>query len=475
MPLPLEKIIHTQPFQSKDSTIFTHTVTVVQIEGRGGRWIAKKIADEDDPPELEVLAQELFRLFNPHQPETLLAEQPQPEKPVSEQPQPETLLAEENKELYVLSKEIPDFDSLPKNTCKKIKEGQISGLGCVVVLALFVEEIDLKPGNVGINNEKKVVKIDGDWCFATCKINDQAENFIITPKVLDALPMPINESIFNWLDLKRTARNSKSSFIVDPTLTRDPIFRQEINSAVLQISILPDAFIDNFVGHYLGDTELKDALSTILKRHRDEFINSALQNQSFIDFLNSDKSIEAHRKMKAQVRAFRSRDQLIFSEAELARYLEDMTVKYRSLKNPLPPLIPSLLDTEKTTFIDKYMHLYGAISTYYKNTGEKDALVKTFLDETQYCHEAFKGQKIQETKILGNLQDAYNQLNSSEFQGKLEEISTLRNATGLFAERQSGAITRIEAELFSTPLEHRKTVKSHPYKIEVTKPPEQAQ
>jgi len=465
MPLPLDIITQTQPFHCNEDTLFSHTLSVVQIEGTDGRWIAKELTKEDDLPELEVLAQELFRLFNPVQPETRLAQMPQPETP----------LAKASEERYVLSKEISDFHFLPNHSCKAVKNGQISGLGCIMVLALFVEEIDLKPGNVGINAEKKVVKIDGDWCFASSKIDGPEQDFMITPQVLDALPMPVNESIFNWLDLKKNARKFASSYIVDPTLTKDPIFRQEINTAVLQICILSDAFIDQFVGHYLDDGPVKYAIVTILKQHRDEFINSALQNQSFIEFLNSDASMGAHREMKAQVNAFRSRDQSIFSEAELARHLEEMTVKYRSLKNPLPPLNRSLLDAEETKFIDKYLHLYGAIATYYKNTGEKDAPVKAVLDENQNYYERFKGQSIQEAQILRHLEEAYHQLNSSEFQDKLEEISILRQAKSIFAERQRGEMSRIEAELFSTPLEHRKTVKSHPYKIEVTKPPEQAQ
>ncbi|WP_342220188.1 hypothetical protein [Rickettsiella endosymbiont of Miltochrista miniata] len=122
--------------------------------------------------------------------------------------QPKTRLMEKNVEnntaYFVLSKEIPEFNELyfceNKNYYKAIQSKEITGLGGVLVLALWLDDIDVKQrGNIGVNDSGQVVKIDWD-----CSLNDMHKiepdpQGMITAEDIKLLPNIANFHAYQWL------------------------------------------------------------------------------------------------------------------------------------------------------------------------------------------------------------------------------------------------------------------------------------
>src|SRR5690606_25928625 len=113
-------------------------------------WYFKQ-AEDDEKAYLEVIAQELFRLV------------------ISEQPKTRWVKTDKGKLKYVVSKEVPNYrkftDIDPYGLLNVIKSGYYRGLASIAVMAMFVDEIDLGNHNLGRNEDRQVIKIDGDRCF----------------------------------------------------------------------------------------------------------------------------------------------------------------------------------------------------------------------------------------------------------------------------------------------------------------------
>lgn len=258
----------------------------------------------------EVVAQETLRMINPDQPKTRLI------------PSLTDLTA------YVASKEVPGFTSFEK--MGKLKMTDIvensTGFGKVCVAALFLNEGDFKPGNVGRDINGNIVKIDGDWCFTILRLlrSDKKDverqfkkktedlNFDITDETLNSLPRPINYDAWNWLDfiIEKECKN-------DPSYTSDdismhPKFLRECNEAKLIILLLSDELLETHINTWFNagiewlkqfdgeddykyiepligklQEDAKKIYGTLLDR-KASIKKSALANDSFIEFIQSD-------------------------------------------------------------------------------------------------------------------------------------------------------------------------------------------
>ncbi len=247
------------------------------------RWIKKTVpVNEEYKAYIELLGQEFFRLLIPHQPETRL------------------FTNKAQNEFYILSEEVIDYESLPEEQGKKFTSGEYTGLGQVVVGAMFLQEIDLKNGNVGLNASKQVIKIDGDFCFSGCQKGYEEMNFRITPDSIARLPFPRDYYAFNWLDTIQNGMMMAGGTLFGQDLVNAKPFRDEVNQALLKISLLTNDHIACFVRKYMPEQHA-DRFIALIQARRDELWTSAQQNVSFVAYCASPKAKEDEKALLNQV------------------------------------------------------------------------------------------------------------------------------------------------------------------------------
>ncbi|HRD71353.1 MAG TPA: hypothetical protein PK657_14565 [Legionella sp.] len=295
-------------------------------------WVRKKIAEEANA-RIELLAQEFFRLIIPHQPITRIAKDSSVKPDI----------------YYILSEEIKNYQNLPLNQPGNFANNTFTGLGQALVVSMFLEEIDLKNGNIGINKNGQVVKIDGEWCFAEFF---NKETYELTPENIANLPYPINYSsgfyAYNWLDLINQNVFNPTSFIVNPSLSTAPQFRNEVNQALLKICIIPDRFIDRFVDTYtcIQNTRYKE----FFKRRRTQLQISALQNPSFWAYLTTEGAIQAAEQMIDHMKNFATTGTPIIPSDEIEVLVQHTELKFYQLIMPIleQMKLQELIDTYST-------------------------------------------------------------------------------------------------------------------------------
>ncbi|MBA2710669.1 MAG: hypothetical protein H0U57_08780 [Tatlockia sp.] len=242
---------------------FSHNVRKGTLDGSDKIWFCKEIEDAADAKS-EILAQEFFRLIIPHQPETRLA------------------YNYFTGTYYILSEEVQGYRRLPTKRAANFANGIFTGLGQALVVGMFLEEYDLKNGNVGLDAQNRVIKIDGDWAFAEFRNKGP---FKLTLEAIENLPYPKDFKYDNWLDMGRRDKQKNKSSIVDANLSNSSQFRAEVNQALVKILLIPDSFIEAFVDNYLqaGGQRFVD----LIKNRREFLTQSALKSNSFKDYLNS--------------------------------------------------------------------------------------------------------------------------------------------------------------------------------------------
>ena len=244
----------------------SHPVERGTLAGSEKTWI-KKTMGSSYVAKIECMSQEFFRLLIPHQPETRL------------------LLNPQTNTHYILSEEVPGYRALPESQASFFYNGTYTGLGQIVVGSMFLQEIDLKNGNIGLDNQNRVTKIDGDWCFAAHRYS-QGCKFAITPESISSLPYINGFYAFNWLDLITQGVFNEKSVLVDSSLIMSPIFKNEVNQALLKICLLPDHYIKCFVKQFMPDSR-QPFFIELIKKRRDELQASALLTPSFQAYLKT--------------------------------------------------------------------------------------------------------------------------------------------------------------------------------------------
>lgn len=232
-------------------------------------WYLKKVGDAKTALR-EVLTQEYFRLIiGPHHPKTRIVK------------------GSGFNNTYIISKEVNGYQPLLTIDPKKFKEGlskgKHPGLGEILAVSLNTNEIDLHLGNIGLDKDGNAVKIDGGNGFS--KLGGKKANYSITEQDISTLPYITTYSPVNWLDLITQSKNNPTSQYFDTKLSTDPIFRQEINCAILKMIILPDELLAKFSQSY-SDNKMDAVLiyKEMISR-TNELEKFALQNKSFNEFL----------------------------------------------------------------------------------------------------------------------------------------------------------------------------------------------
>ncbi|AMP89705.1 SidE phosphodiesterase domain-containing protein [Legionella pneumophila] len=319
MPIP---VLDFSQFTSNNTvlrspTSYTNAVSKGTIPGHPGIWIAKRCTDPMIARH-ELLAQEFFRLIIPHQPETLLAKD------------------EPHNTYYVYSKEAEGYHALPEGEVSSFDNGTITGFGQAILVSVFLQEVDLKNGNIGVDKDNRVIKIDGDQCLAS--ILGLNKRYDITPKVIAELPSPHDFYATNWLDMIRKGVPTTSyvymgqihSGLVGFTLTNSKSFRAEVNQAMLKICLLPDEYIEKFVSAYIPEGHKPDrsVYIDLITSRRKLLRLSAVQNESFRNYLSGPEAQEDAKRFMDHIRAFQAGGEFILPDEQERRQLSiDFSLK----------------------------------------------------------------------------------------------------------------------------------------------------
>ena len=378
-------------------------------------WIGKKISSYGYAIK-ELIAQEFFRFVITRQPKTRVHIQ--------------------SGECYILSEEIQNFDYLPRDSSSFYGNGVYTGLGEILLTAMFLCEKDLNDGNIGINRKKEVIKIDGEWCFE--------ESALLTATDVTALPFLDTFTPSRWLDFPSSELpTTHKSRIVDDQLSQAGHFRNEINRTILLICLLSDQVILRFVQAYLDDALLDNIYVSFINQRRSQLKAAALQEPSFRAYIRDKNTLRVANELLLNIWGFKtSTAEVVFTifDSDYTALLKDarLALKYMML----PAKLDQLLSAIKAAAINSTdANVYGFVEEQEKSIG---SLV--------YDHELTEA-------MVVRLNDIFSAVSS-------EEVMRVRGVIGKLRKRHSSEsevkAAKIESALIETPLEARETVLSSP-------------
>ncbi len=288
-----EHVIERKALSGKG--LYTHGISQGKLKESSKTWVIKEPSNSElksakdlellADAEVELLAQEFFRLVIPHQPETRLLIQS----------------TNDGRQIpYICSAMVNNYRPLPSGESEHFMDGQYTGLGQVLVTAAFVEEKDLKNVNIGLDNSNRVIKIDGDYCFSS--VSTPNVDYQLTTQMIASLPCPDNFPAFNWLDYIEQGVKKPSSSIVSPNLSKDTEFRKEVNQALLKICVMSDSFIQRFV--YAYKTIDPEKYIQLIKKNRDQLRIHALQDPDFKNYLQTSTAEKDANELISHMQTF---------------------------------------------------------------------------------------------------------------------------------------------------------------------------
>lgn len=401
----------------------SHGLFLGTLEGSTKTWYCKQMRDPAAAKE-EVLAQEFFRLLIPHQPETLLA-------------------TDKHGTHYILSESVEGYHDLPQFEEVKFSNGTFTGLGQALVGSMFLQEVDLKNGNIGLDNQNRVIKIDGDKCFSAFDVDFKAEPpFKLSPKAIASLPCPVDFPTFEWLDYVIKWRKSPFTVIVPEDLSESKQFRSEVNQALLKICLLPDQYIDAYTNFYMPSEGGR--YIDLIKSRRDELTQSALQNESFQDYLQTQEAKDAVSSLLEQVKNLKSGGMFVIpDESEIHELL---TTEIHQKQSQLYSMV----------LHQKCDQIIGSLKD---KLNPMDALLKKFISDTIDGIEENKNNPVALQKFIENVEKAVIAMDSDEFNEVKKTIALFRAEIGIFMKEKAD---KIERALYNTPISERNTLISNP-------------
>lgn len=270
---------------------YSHEISIATFKNDAKkRWLKKECLDLRHAL-TELIAQEFFRLIYPRQPKTQITQDSRVE-PVK---------------YFILSEEVPGYRYLPEQKAHLFSSGKFLGLGVVTLLAYFLQEIDLKNGNVGLDMQNKVIKVDGDWCFASFNKRFKNKDFSLSADRINSLPEPLGFYAYNWLSLVSYEKPDHSKQLLDPTLMAHEVcFRTEVNKTILRICLLSDRTIEAFILSCVNNKGKESFKYTqFLIQRRTQLFMAARLSPSFRSYLHSINANCDVKEFERELREFR--------------------------------------------------------------------------------------------------------------------------------------------------------------------------
>lgn len=418
----------------------SHPVRRGTLSGSPKTWISKQMPNSE-LTQRELLAQEFFRLIIPHQPETRMMR--------------DHRKASSNYEYdvyHILSEEVEGYHDLPVNEQNSFNDGTIKGLGQPLVTALYLQEVDLKNGNIGLDNQNRVIKIDGDYCFAQFDAHPDFKKpglFKLSPEAINALPYPVNFVGFAWLDYVEKEIHYGYSNILNDDVMKTPQFRSEVNEGLLKICIMSDQCIDAFTNFYVLPPENKQ-YSDLLKARRDELKQSALQNESFRSYLQTSQANLDGIDLLNQVVSMQSGGIPVIDPAlhdEITTEIGQLQSELRSKAVQLELHLQDLR-TEGSQLLQSLTNL----------SNPQDSVLNQFISDNSAIFKKNQNDPVELQNMISNLKKASLAMDSDEFKSVTSTVTSFRAENGYGMEEKAN---NIELALFKTPVYDRGTVISN--------------
>lgn len=245
---------------------------------------SKYYVKQPDFPEIEVVAKELARLICPWQPKT-------------------RLMTDASGDLYVLSKEVKNFQSFGLTVLDELSahlsQNLLIGLGFACINALVTNDYDLNNGNIGFDPETgRIISIDGDRAFYRCHVYEKDfddKSVEITHQSIETQPSGEFTGAYNWLhSVAKLKLINSASYITD--LQHNKAFQLELNLAILYWLLLPSYVLDEFISFYCINQSISTLLKKEIKDRIEQLHDAAMQIDSFKAYLNSeDANLESIR------------------------------------------------------------------------------------------------------------------------------------------------------------------------------------
>jgi hypothetical protein len=415
------------------SAPLSHSVSRGKLRGSEKIWIKKEMK-LSAVAKIEIMAQEFFRLILPHQPETRLLQDPT------------------YGTSFILSEEVPGYRVLPDEPAH-FTSGRYTGLGQALLISVFLQEIDLKNGNICLDKWDRVIKIDGDWCFAQALPGFGGCSYGLTPKTIDSLPYPQDFYAFNWLDLVVQDTKFPSSSIVEPALSNSQLFREEVNQAMLKVCLLPDLFIERYVDAIMpaGAQHFID----FIKTRKETLLASAMQNTSFKEYLKTPKAKEDIVGLIDHMNSF-----VINGDIGVVRIAQHEIIADTVMKQ-LQELVSIVVNEEKSLGLKEEgdasplsINKTLLAEIYDNRVNDTDRLVINYvermreqLDTNLSLDELLTYQK--------QFEDVLKSVRSVEVQAVKMTVRDLRDSARWWTVGKNEKASRIENAIVNTPLEER--------------------
>lgn len=249
----------------------------------------------------EVITQDLMRTIDPDQPKYRIA------------------VDESTNKTYVISKGVHNAKSAQnydQATLRKMinstNPDEHLHIGTLCVLKLWMGDLDVKLGNILIStdgkNNKKARGIDGDWNLA--ELRDSQYSLEITEKDIAHLPF-INHPTHNWLDIYRGGKynsnyaTKQEPCLIDVNLPNNPLFRKDVNDALLKIILLPDVAIKKLIHHHTDDKNTIVLLEEKIISRTNKMRQAAIQNKDFQNYIGTDAANKCFEKTVAELNNFK--------------------------------------------------------------------------------------------------------------------------------------------------------------------------
>lgn len=259
----------------------------------------------------------------------------------------------------VVSKEVPGGASLSQSDLFKdeLNEALLfdvpyaglpkyTGLGELMVLALFLNENDLQEGNVYVDRDNRLEKIDGNQSFWRLLTKESDFPFQITTEVLESLPERGHYAAFQWLDV-----GEWFDAHIDPQ--RMGGFYDEVNTMLLKILLMPEELLIRIAQHHVAMPRTIDCVLELFHR-KNQLERAAWLHMGFQELMYSERALQVKTQFIEQLKGFKlTGKHLLVNELNAASVDSQVEQAFSRIRDIMsiatPPSMPSASSSESSS------------------------------------------------------------------------------------------------------------------------------